>query len=297
LAGIDLAFGPQGEYYVYGQKGWHELVARFDRDFHPLPFAATGKNATSLSTTGKDVYGRYGHGWSNKGLCVGPTGRIYVYNMYDWSKYFINTWDAAGQAEKNARLNDGLIGPLDAQGGGVAVDYRGNVYVGMHGVPKGCADGRRSVGSIVKFGPAGGGYAASKGDAPGIEWQGSQVGRFVEGALTAYPGLGAQVELGCVCKEARFDLDGYGRLYIPNAVEYRVRVVDNAGNEIVSFGHYGNPDSRGPGSAVPDPDVPLGWPISVSVGRRGEVYVADTLNHRVVRVELTPSLVAECPVR
>ena len=68
---------------------------------------------------------------------------------------------------------------------------------------------------------------------PGIAWKGSQVGGFVQGAANAYPGLGAQVAGGCVCKEARFDLDGFGRLYIPNAVEYRVRLVDNAGNEVV----------------------------------------------------------------
>jgi len=297
LLGMDLAFGPRGEYYVYGQKGWHELVARFDRQFQPLPLPATGKNTTSLSTAGKDVYGRYGHGWSNKGLCVGPNGRIYVYNMYDWTKYFINTWDASGQAEKNARVNDGLLGPLDAQGGGVAVDFQGNVYVGMHGFPKDYTGGRRTEGSIAKFGPAGGGYVTEKTDKPGIPWQGSQVGSFLEGALAAYPGLGAQVAGGCVCKEARFDVDGYGRLYVPNALDYRVRILDNAGNEVLNFGYYGNADSRGAGSTVPEPDIPLGWPIAVSVGRKGRVYVADTLNHRVVRVDLFWSAEAECAVK
>ena len=182
LSGIDLAFGPQGEYYVYGQKGWHELVTRFDREFQPLPFAATGKNTTSRTSTGKDVYGRYGHGWSNKGLCVGPDGRILVYNMYDWAKYFINTWDAGGQAQQYGGVGDGLIGPLDAQGGGVAADFQGNIYVGMHGFPKGHAGDRPTEGSVVKFGPAGGGYVAQRGDKPGIAWQGSPIGRFVEGA-------------------------------------------------------------------------------------------------------------------
>jgi sugar lactone lactonase YvrE len=297
LSAIDLAFGPRGEYYVYGQKGWHELVTRFDRQFQPLPFSATGKNTTSLTTTGKDVYGRYGHGWSNKGLCVGPDGRMYVYNMYDWSKYFVNIWDANGQAEKHGGVGDGLIGPLDPQGGGLAVDFRGNLYVGLHGFPKDHADGRPTEGSVVKFGPAGGGYVAERGTKPGIEWQQSQVGRFVEGALAAYPGLGAQVAGGCVCKEARFDLDGFGRLYIPNALDYCVRVVDNAGNEVVRFGHYGNPDAGALGNVKPSPEIPLGWPIAVSVGRRGRVYVADTLNHRIVRVELSPSAAVECQVK
>ena len=296
LAGIDLAFGPDGEYHVYGQKGWHELVARSGRDFRPLPFSATGKDTTTLTTTGKDVYGRYGHGWSNKGLAVGPDGRIYVYNMYDWSKYFVNVWDASGQGEKHSRVGDGLLGPLDPEGGGLAVDFAGNIYVGLHGFPKAYPGGRPTEGSVVKFGPGGGGYAQARGSLPGIEWRGSAVGRFLEGALDAYPGLGSQVSSGCVCKEARFDLDLFGRLYIPNALDYHVRVVDNAGNEILRFGAYGNPDSRGPESAVPRPEVPLGWPFSVSVGRAGRVYVADTLNHRVVRVDLTPEISEEQPL-
>ena len=67
------------------------------------------------------------------------------------------------------------------------------------------------------------------------------------------------------CKEARFDLDLYGRLYIPNVLTYRVTLVDNAGNVIFKAGHYGNADSQGPGpsSPVPAPAVPLGWPMTV----------------------------------
>ena len=68
-------------------------------------------------------------------------------------------------------------------------------------------------------------------------------------------------------------------------------------NEVVSFGDYGNPDSRGRGGATPNPEIPLGWPIAVSAGREGHVYIADTLNHRVVRVDLTPSIEAECALK
>ena len=284
LLGMDLAFGPDGSYYVYGQKGWHELVTRFDRGFHPLPFPATGKNTTAMTTTGKDVYGRYGHGWCNKGVAVGQDGRIYVYNMYDWNKYFLNVWDPSGSAVKHARVGDGLIGPLDPQGGGVAVDAKGNVYVGMTGLPAGAPGAAKGIGSIVKFGPEGGGYGAS-----GLEWKGSSVGKRVEGALTAYPGLALQVWEGCVCKEARFDLDGYGRLYVPNAATYSVRVLDNAGNEIARFGHYGNADSRGPA-------IPFGFPMAVSAGQldAGRLYVADLLNQRVVRLAVGWGLEEAC---
>ncbi|MCX7804344.1 MAG: hypothetical protein N3A38_04045 [Planctomycetota bacterium] len=289
LKGMELAFDRAGNYYVYGQNGWHELVTRFDREFKPLPFPATGKNTTTLTTTGKDVYGRYGHGWCNKGLWVAPDGRIFVYNMYDWCKYFINVWDAEGRAEKGPRVADGLLGPLDAEGGGVCVDFKGNIYVGMHGFPKSAPGGRSDgLGSVVKFGPNGGGYVAARGEKPGIEWKGGLMA-FVEGGLMACTGLAPQPGRGgCVCKEARFDVDGWGRLYIPNALEYCVRIVDNAGNEIAKFGYYGNPDSRGPDSAMPEPDIAFGWPMAVSAGHihKGRIFVADTLNHRVARLEV-----------
>jgi len=299
LKGMELAFDRDGNYYVYGQNGWHELVTRFGRDFKPLPFPATGKNTTTMTITNKDVYGRYGHGWCNKGLCVAPDGRIYVYNMYDWSKYFVNVWSASGQAEKHDRVGDGIVGPLHGQGGGVCVDLRGNLYVGLYGRPKHLPAARANGDStIVKFGPAGGAFG-SKGDKPGIEWTGLSGGDFVEGASAAYPGLAPQGGQGCVCKEARFDLDDWGRLYIPNALEYCVRVVDNAGNEILKFGYYGNPDSRGEGSAVPDPQIAFGWPLMASAGQihKGRIYVADTLNHRVARMEVSYRAEETCEIK
>jgi hypothetical protein len=289
LKGMELAFDRDGNYYVYGQNGWHELVTRFDRSFKPLPFPATGKNTTSMTTTGKDVYGRFGHGWSNKGLWVAPDGGIVVYNMYDWAKYFVNAWDSTGQAVKHDRAGDGLVGPLDGQGGGVCVDFKGNIYVGMRGWPKTAAGDRADgTGTVLKFPPSGGGYTEARGDKPGIEWKGGLTG-FVEGGQTAYTGLAPHVGGGCVCKEARFDVDGWGRVYVPNALEYCVRIFDNAGNLIAQFGYYGNADSRGSGSLVPDPETVFGWPMMVSAGQveKGRIFVADTLNRRVVRANLT----------
>ena len=98
--------------------------------------------------------------------------------------------------------------------------------------------------------------------------------------------LAPRVDGGCVCKEARFDLDGFGRLYVPDVLNFCVRVYDNAGNVIATLGHYGNSDSAGAGSAIPDPAIPLGWPMTVGVNRAGRLYVGDVLNQRIVRVDL-----------
>ena len=53
---------------------------------------------------------------------------------------------------------------------------------------------------------------------------------------------------GCVCIGGRFKIDGFGRLWIPDALRFSVGVVDNAGNELIRFGRYGNQDSLGAGS-------------------------------------------------
>ncbi|MHC4915316.1 MAG: tetratricopeptide repeat protein, partial [Planctomycetota bacterium] len=157
-------------------------------------------------------------------------------------------------------------------------------------------------GAVVKFPPTGGGYIKAgkdgAGGAKGIAWTGSRVGSFVKGATNDYTVLAPQVGGGCVCREARFDLDGWGRLYIPNGLGYYVKMVDNAGNEITRFGYYANGDSRGPESAVPDPAIPLGWPFSVSAAQvnKKRIYVADTMNRRVVRVELEFAAEETCAV-
>jgi len=91
---------------------------------------------------------------------------------------------------------------------------------------------------------------------------------------------------GCVCKEARFDIDDFGRIYVPNVIDFCVRVYDNTGNLIHRFGRYGNADSTGKDGQETAPAIPLGWPMTCGVNRNGRVYIADVLNHRIVRADL-----------
>ena len=103
-----------------------------------------------------------------------------------------------------------------------------------------------------------------------------------------YPGLGCMAGGfgdGCICRQPMFQVDGWGRLFYPCAATYTVGVADNAGNEILSFGHYGNVDSRGPGqdSLIKTPAVPLGWPEAVGVSEKA-IYVSDVLNRRIMRL-------------
>jgi hypothetical protein len=83
----------------------------------------------------------------------------------------------------------------------------------------------------------------------------------------------------CVCRSPRFDVDPYGRLFIPCSPTGKIAVSDNAGNTVISFGQYGNTDSRGASG------IPIAWPLSVAASD-DYIYVNDCINARMVRVQM-----------
>jgi hypothetical protein len=208
------------------------------------------------------------------------------------------------KSKKGKFFNSVLIGDLGGEVGGIQLDWQGNVYVGKkvmpmgHKPPAGYEHWKsgyyHGTGTIIKFAPSGGGIIAAN-DAKGR--QGIAVKErikrarslFAEGAVKLYPGLGCMAgRFGCpcMCRQPMFQVDGWGRVFMPNAILNHVRVLDNAGNEILRFGQYGNIDSRGEleGSLIRSPAIPLGWPQAVGVSRN-HVYVADVLNLRIVRLK------------
>jgi len=225
---------------------------------------------------------------------VAADGRIFVRHMYDWTKYHLLVFRPDGTLEKHARVAGGICGPLDGSTGGVRVDRQGNIYVGTAGHPSAAVQARRFEGCVVKVGPGGGGLVDQPGSAQGIAL-GKQ---FFEGAVTAYPHLAPRQDpSGCVCKEARFDVDGFGRVYVPSVLDFCVRIYDNAGNLIGRFGHYGNADSRGPDGPIPAPPIPLGWPMTCGVNHAGRIYLSDVLNHRIVRIDTGFAAEANVPLQ
>jgi len=264
-------------------------VWRFDRDGKPVPFSAVGRHFIP------ELWGA--HSNPHRGLCVGLDGDIYKVHHY------LPHTSPSNQVTRIG--NDGRIKAygfieIRTSAAGVKVDREGNVYVGctiqppdalppkdlaskMPEKPRGLF--KRVYGSIVKFGPEGG---IIKPDPKGtLACPGPRGLRpFVaQGAKWVHPGYSPMLSRisdsrggpGCSCRNARFDLDAFGRLFIPDAVYGRIEVTDSNANTIRFIGRRG--------TAEADSNVELGWPTQVAASDRA-LYIADYLRYRIVRVQL-----------
>jgi hypothetical protein len=240
--------------------------------------------------------------------------------------------------KKHGMWKSAIFGPIASVVGNIQVDWDGYMYLALRGLPfdhKAPAGFDKDtaywavVGSVMKIKPEGGSCFALGGPLtrpPRKERKvpegmtGIRIIRrashprgptFVENAVKAYPGIGSMSGSyggGCRCRQPMFQLDKWGRLFIPNAVTYSVKIVDNAGNLIKTFGHYGNADSRGEKAyeeaveadentnLVKTPAIPLGWPEAVGVSDKA-IYVADVLNRRVVRLLKTYAAEETAPIQ
>ena len=311
--GTDLAVGYDGLLYVRTGNSFSGPLERFTRELAPAPYAATGTHVLSPY-----IYNRMGNGMAERGLGVGLDGKVYLSFMYKWVAYAMGGWGADGKPLKGKYLEGvfpgtgkyppdlkaAIIGPMPQMNGGIRVDMKGDLYVGLMYRPKGFTPPkgfekdqgyRVSVGSVVRFGPEGGTMAGNEGATQVAE---------MEGAKQAYPGLAPfsshaeafGANTCCVCRVPRFDLDRYNRLILPNAMTNSVLLYDNAGNLILEFGKYGNFDSlylnpnieagkqKVPTLAVPE--IPLAWPTCAGFSAKA-LYVLDTYNRRVLRIETT----------
>ncbi len=316
LVVTDTATSPDGHVYVQRGPSYSGPVERLDRELKPAPLAG-GKSVLG------SVYARYGAGYCEKGICVGWDGTLYVTGMYDWARYAVFAFGPDGAPLEGPCLVGGIkskeavssgfksciAGPLYSRCGGLCVDRGGHLYIGAQALPEGHVRPAgfekdpgyaEMVGSVIKIKPG-----AVLNDQ---NRRTKSLAKF-EGALAVYPELapfsGWRRSDGCVCRTPRFDLDPYGRLVIPNAITCSVRVVDNAGNEVLSFGRYGNFDSQYVPEGAKDkdarpliakPEVPLAWALGAGFSEK-KIYVADLLSRRVVRMDVKYGAEETCDAR
>jgi len=322
VVGQERAFDRQGRVYCRAaiwKKTDGNMVVRYNADGSPTPFTGTGSNAIAGLPGFMKALPR--------GMCVAPNGDIYLLH------YAGDPWKAAGRqttltvcGPDGKVKRTGVVTSLRSAAG-IRVDREGNVYLAENVKPpsepvpaelgitpkgRGIPWGRRAdlydhagwypwmYGSIVKFGAEGGAIERAKAGAHLTGWPAWSKDRGmvkITGAKWVRLGISPVPAVGqaCVCMAARFDLDRFDRLYVPDAGRCRVMVLDSNGNEITHFGNYGNVDSAGPGSQVQVPDIPLAWPGCVATSPEA-VYVSDWLNVRVVRTKPSYAAEASCQV-
>jgi len=295
--------GRDGRLYVHADS---HVIRRYDAGGRQVPFGTTETNAIE----------GFWHGHTRgAGMFVDAEGTIYVPAAK--ANRELEEMHVKVVGPDGVVRNESLVEVHGSRLGGIAVDSRGSVYLGVQAVPKDerippsfagklpedgetghPSNGYLHVGAIYKF-PASGGRFVVDPDGPLVgHAQYKPVPLRVEGhewmrrlGLIGNHGH----ELGCHCETTRFDLDRFDRLFVPDPFRFCVHVLDASGNTITRFGAYGNMDSRGPESPVPEPAIPLGWPLSVECAG-GRAFIADLVNRRIVAVGFEHAAVGECAV-
>jgi hypothetical protein len=137
----------------------------------------------------------------------------------------------------------------------------------------------------------------------------------VTGALWMHMGVSHVDMISCNCENTRFDVDEFGRVFYPDMGRSRVGVLDTGGNLITEFGGYGNAESKGKDSPVPDgkglrlrppkdgekspfaePEIAFSWLIGVGATDK-YAYMGDSLNKRLLRARLTYEVEESCDIK
>ncbi|MCG3178957.1 MAG: hypothetical protein BIFFINMI_01287 [Phycisphaerae bacterium] len=166
-------------------------------------------------------------------------------------------------------------------------------------------------GWVMKFAPGGGRFFTGPGsarlDAPrppdvpadAAAYRTAYMARPVwcQGALWRYRGFALAAnrteswgDPACSCMTSRFAIDDAGLLFVPDAFQFSLGILDRNGNLLARFGQYGNPDDR------PADGIPMGFPNAVTV-IADKAYVVDRKNRRIVVAQLTWAAQAACEVK
>jgi len=244
-----------------------------------------------------------GHNNPHRGHCFGlKDNHLYIVHHYDpHGNQFgvISKFDMKGHVLQWGLIE--ILFPTEC----VKVDRDGYIYTATtirkkdQVIPKDLKGATRDkiksyycnfYGSIVKFKPEGGKIYPTNDDdaayhatfnsyASGMKFKKCKVvgGVWVHPWIS--PMLARTAPIKCNCESARFDLDPYERLWIPDAVRSRIEVIDKNGNTVLTFGKKGSPkDSKGT-------DIRWAYPMVVSVSDHA-AYVGDFFSRKAVKVKL-----------
>ena len=290
-----------------------------DQDNHSIRKVDTAGTITTVAGTGTGSFGGDGGQATAAGLnkpnsvALDGSGNLYI---ADWYNHRIRKVDTAGTITTVA--GTGSYG-FSGDGGqataaqlffpeSVAVDGSGNLYIVD-------TSNRRirkvdTAGTITTFAGTGtngfsgdGGQATAAqlnrprgaaADGSGNLYIADQYNRRIRkvdtaGTITTFVGVGTGgfggdggPATGALLYFPRVTVDGSGNLYIADASNHRVRKVDTAGT-ITTVAGTGTSGTSGDGG--PATEAQLNLPSGVAVDGSGNLYIADTSNHRIRKVD------------
>jgi cysteine-rich repeat protein len=201
------------------------------------------------------------------GVAVDASGNVFVADTYNNRVRRVEgeTGVVTTVAGTGAAGFSGDDGPATSaqlsRPGGVVVDGLGNLFIadtGNHRIRRVEA----STGVITTV--AGTGVAGSSGDG----------GPATSAQLTEPAGLA---------------VDGLGNLFIADTGNHRIRRVDATTGVMATVAGTGAAGSSGDGG--PAANAALNMPWRVAVGGAGHLYIADTMNHRIRRVDAVTAFI------
>jgi len=294
--------------------------------FPALNLDASSQNRITLrlknATDGNQATLGYSANWYSQSACDGSLGQhrktVEIKPDSDFTEY---TFDLSDEKNWKGRIHWITLTPSNGKKGAFSIDW---VRIGGADSPSASSGpGGKLVWNFDKEDaldkklPATMKREKAIGDhcPEGIELQGAHWMR--PGFSPTYSPSGGTER--CRCTGTDFDVDDFGRVFAPDLGRFRVGVLDTNGNEIISFGAYGNQDFCGPDSYVPDPatkllrprregdpkdlvspfaqpEIAFAWIMGVAVTDRN-AYVADAFNKRVLRVKLGYAAEAGCDIK
>ncbi len=274
--------------YLFTRQNKNERVYRWALDGKDHARAPVGNTGSPIYSDRLFMNEWPGSLYFDRGMWPSPDGGMLVLGGTSPHKYmdihlFYHPIDPVnGPGKCRAILKPGNMC------GGLRVDRQGRIYLGIRlpdNPPKPPAGFRgdrvygRHMGRIAMYEPTGTGKrlypTLLKGPAKIYDVHYGQISR----------------DSGQVGFSPRFGLDDYGRITYPNTLTRSVAMMDNAGNEILRFGTYGNIDDwrKLEGRWNEAKVVPLSWPGAVDATER-YIYVADHANVGVLRLRKTWSI-------
>jgi hypothetical protein len=283
---------PDGSIWAGGNTLRH-----FDAAGQPVPGHRELPVATAASAAWKGV----------RGMSADKAGNLYV--AYNMTSKEVAELRGPPPAPMPIRLNrvelwrfapDGTLKDKNVVGGFSVratthvVGPRGDFYVGdgdfepLESIPLGLAGTKynpgkgwpfwkKAMGSVHKFGPAGGQCVmdpATKDGQPFVKATFSNLLWKVYGYSPNPKEADGCME--CMCGSGRFSVDAYDRAIVPDYHTFAVHVLDGNGNRICTFGNYGNTEDRGP---------EITFALGVYTAASSDAFwVADQALNRVVKV-------------